>query len=249
MLGAACNRLDAAPHLLNGHDVDMSEEIELASKTAGEMAGAVAEVLAEKSGALGPLRTRLDAVTAGIHYRYYPRTIEQAVKAAKQIEESRLPRQAIEVIPDALLRAILEGGAMENEEDLHDRWSSLLANALTEGSARVDRTFPDILRRLEPIEALALDALAQQANFSRSPEEQEFAPEELQATGIDGVGLDNLVGLMLLRYTRQMTTTVGTINDAGTSVAGATFTNLGWVFVQACREPVQPTENRAQRRG
>jgi hypothetical protein len=136
-----------------------------------------------------------------------------------------------------LLRAILEGGAMEGAESMTDRWAGLLANVLTDGPTRVDRTFPDLLRRLEPIEVATLDDLAEQARFSLSPEEYGFKPAQLQRSGIDGVGLDNLVGLMLLRYTREMAITLGTISDAGTTVAGATFTNLGWAFVQACRSP------------
>jgi hypothetical protein len=215
----------------------MSEEIELAAKTTGEVVGAVTGVLVDKSGTLEPAHELADALTSTIHYRFYPRTVRQALNAAEKIEASGLPRHAFGAVPDGLLRAILEGGAMESDEGMQDRWSSLLANALIEGSARVDRTFPDVLRRLEPIEALALDRLAQRANFSSSPEEQEFAPEELQATGIDGIGLDNLVGLMVLRYTRTMQNFPGAISDAGITVSGASFTNLGWAFLQACRAP------------
>jgi hypothetical protein len=163
-------------------------------------------------------------------------------RAAAKIKASGLSRRAIEEMPPGLLRGILAGGAMENDEGMEDRWASLLANAVSAGSTHVLRTFPDLLARLEPLEATTLEHLANEAagNFSISPEEYEFKPLQLEHTGISGVGLDNLVGLGLLRYTTRMTTTVGSISDAGITIAGATFTNLGWTFVQACRSPAAP---------
>ena len=87
--------------------------------------------------------------------------------------------------------------------------------------------------------ATALAALADQADPSLRPEEQEFRPGVIAATGIDGVGLDNLVGLGLLRYTREMPTTLGRIGDRGVTAAGVSFTSLGWALVRACRNPAQ----------
>jgi len=211
----------------------MGGEVELAAKAAGDALAA----LTEASGALGPPQRFWEAVASGIHYHFLPRTIKQAMAAAEKIRRSGLPEHAYSELDDKLLRAILTNGATEGNGCMQERWANLLANALTDGSARVDRTFPEILNRLEPIEAATLDDLADQANFSQSPEEQEFRPEQLQRAGMDGVGLDNLVGLGLLRYTREMAATSGMISDAGTTVAGASFTNLGWAFVQACRAP------------
>lgn len=49
--------------------------------------------------------------------------------------------------------------------------------------------------------------------------------------------LDNLDRLGLLRWVRTMQTTPGAISDEEASLAGVKFTELGWVFVHACREP------------
>lgn len=57
----------------------------------------------------------------------------------------------------------------------------------------------------------------------------------------DGASLDNLTRLGLLRYIRSMPTTVGTISDREVTIDGVVFTELGWAFVQACREP-QPAD-------
>jgi hypothetical protein len=221
----------------NGIMSTVGEEIELAAKTAGEMVAA----LAEASGALGPPQQFWAAIASGIHYRFQPRVARQAMAAADKIRSSGLSTKAYSAFSDPLLRAILEGAAMEDDASMQERWACLLANALTDGSARVTRAFPELLRRLEPSEAKALDALAGRVDFSLSPEEQEFKDVEVEPTGIDGIGLDSLVALGLMRYTREMPTTLGRIGDRGITVAGVSLTNLGWAFVQACRDP-QPQE-------
>jgi hypothetical protein len=68
---------------------------------------------------------------------------------------------------------------------MQNRWSSLPATHSRKGRRGLAGPFR-IVRHLESIEALALDALAHRANFSRWPEEQEFVPEELQGDGNDG---------------------------------------------------------------
>jgi hypothetical protein len=51
--------------------------------------------------------------------------------------------------------------------------------------------------------------LADKADFSLSPEQREFTDFEVEPTGVDGIGLDSLVALGLMRYTREMPTTLG----------------------------------------
>jgi len=212
----------------------MGEEVELAAKTTAE----VVTALTEASGALGPPQEFWGALTSGIHYRFYPRVVKQAMAAAEKIEQSGLPRRAYAEIPDRLLKAILEGGSIEDDGSMQERWANLLANGLTESRAAVHTDFPRVLGELEPVEAATLDLLADRLPFSHSPEGHEFQPEEIESVGISGPNLDNLVRAGLLRYTRKMDTTVGTITDAGLTVSGATFTDFGWAFVQACREPL-----------
>ncbi|MGO8905959.1 MAG: hypothetical protein ACLQMH_10095 [Solirubrobacteraceae bacterium] len=211
----------------------MGEEVELAAKTTGE----VVTALTEASGALGPPQEFWSAITSGIHYRFYPRVLKQAMVAAEKIRQSGLPRRAYAEIPDRLLKAILEGGSMEGDGSMQERWANLLANGLTMSHAGLHTAFPRVLGELEPVEAATLDRLADRLPSSHPPEEHEFRPAEIESVGILGPNLDNLVRVGLLRYTRKMDTTVGTITDAGLTVSGATFTDFGWAFVQACREP------------
>jgi hypothetical protein len=167
----------------------MSEEVELAAKTTGAVVGA----LVEDSRALGPVREYAEAITSGIHYRYYPRVVRQAMAAAEKIERSGLPRRAYSVVPDRLLRAILEDGAMEGDESMQDRWENLLANALTSVSAEVRNAFPKILSELEPEDAAILDSA-----FDRSTTEPIGALQLRDTT--DFTGLDNLKRLGLVEY-------------------------------------------------
>jgi Abortive infection alpha len=212
--------------------VAVSEEVELAAKTSAD----VVTALTEASGALGPSQEFWGAITSGIHYRFYPRVVKQALAAAEKIEKLGLSRRAYAAIPDRLLRTILDGGSLEDDEDMRDRWANLLANALTESQTDVPLAFPTILGELEPIEAATLDALFDGVS-QPSVETQLLGLAQLTSTGISAAGLDNLVRLGLLRYTREMPTTTGSITDEGATITGATFTDLGWAFVRACRTP------------
>jgi hypothetical protein len=58
----------------------MGEELEAASKAVGEITG----VLVDKSGALEPSRELAEALTFGIHHRFYPRIVSQAMKPLRR---------------------------------------------------------------------------------------------------------------------------------------------------------------------
>ncbi len=207
----------------------MGDEIELAAKTTGAVVGA----LTEESGALEPVRAYAEAITSTIHYRFYPRLIRQALAAAEKIRRSGLPRHAYTEIPDKLLRAILENGALEANESMQERWANLLANVSTVSSAEVRAAFPYILRDLDAVDAATLDHFANKTSAER------FLVDTFTTVpgDRDGASLDNLTRLGLLRYIRSMPTTLGTISDRDVTIDGVVFTELGWAFVQACREP------------
>ena len=138
--------------------VEPGNEIELFSKTAGEVVGA----LADESGVFKPTRELGEMVAMRLHYRYYPKAVERALGAAEKIKQSGLPRHAYEAIPDPLLRAILVGAAEEEDPSMQERWENLLVNALTVGSMDVTKAFVKVLNDLEPAEAAQLDAWAEE---------------------------------------------------------------------------------------
>jgi Abortive infection alpha len=204
----------------------MNEEIELAAKSVGESVGA----LAEASGVLGPVKELADWVTSFVHYRRQFALAKQVNRAAEKIRAARLPPAAVS---DKLLRALLEGGSMEDDESMQERWANLLANAVTGSSVKVRIAFPKILSEIEPAEAALLDKLA-----SETPPDNLFAIHELESfKGLHTGGIGNLVRLRLLDYVRTMPNTWGTITDDGSGIFGVTFTRLGWKFLLACRNP------------
>jgi hypothetical protein len=206
----------------------MGEDLELAAKASAETITA----LAEASGALGPSQEVWGALTSGIHYRFYPRVIKQAMAAAEKIRESGLPTRAYSEVSDRLLRAILEGGAMEGDEAMQERWANLLANALTEGAAEVHPAFPAILAEIEPSEAALLDRWASMLSSTSYSASKLSHLDDTVGPG----GSDNLVRLRLLDYSSGLPMTIsdGLVLNTST-IAGSRFTWLGWAFVQACR--------------
>jgi hypothetical protein len=224
-------------------------EIDLAAKTTG----AVVEAIAHESGALGPVRAYAEAVTVGIHYRYYPRVIRQALAAARRIEESGLPRRAYTDIPDPLLRSILEEGGTEDDPELQTRWANLLANLITERGAAVRRAFPRILSELEPVEALMLDGLVDHTTTGIPPtgsnndidvpagyRQARFSNATLwKCAGGIRTPLDNLYRLQLLQPLWTQPVIGHSLEGLESQRVGARFTQLGWDFVQACRAPCE----------
>lgn len=138
----------------------MSDELVPVAQAIQEVEPAV-QAFAEATGVLGPVQELAAWATDLIHYRRAPYQARLLMGAAEKIRESGLPPSAV---PDKLLRAVLEDGPMEDDEDMQDRWANLLANAGI-GLASVRAAFPKILSELEPSEATALDILVDKTSF------------------------------------------------------------------------------------
>ena len=181
----------------------MDEEIELAAKTAGEVVSA----LAETTGAMLVPKEYASYIAAKVHYRHYPKLIERALHTAEKIRAAGLPAHAYSALDDPLLTSILEGTAEEEEESLQQVWENLLANSLTDNSAEVRRAFPRILRELDPQDVQLLNYFACQTTDERSLVDTfESLPR-----GRDGVALENLTRLELLRPVYHVPTTLDRI--------------------------------------
>jgi Abortive infection alpha len=141
----------------------VGEEVELATKTAGEVVAA----LAETSGVTLVPKEYASYIAARVHYRHYPKLVERALRTAEKIKAAGLPAHAYSALDDPLLTAILEGVAEEEEGSLQQVWENLLANVLTDSSAEVRRAFPRILRELDPQDVRLLDHFAGQTTDER----------------------------------------------------------------------------------
>jgi len=208
----------------------MSDELLPAAKAVQELEPAV-QAFAEATGTLGPVREFAAWATDLIRYRRAPHQAKLLMRAAEKIKASGLPSSAVE---DKLLRAVLEDGPMEDEEDMQERWANLLANAGT-GSATVRSAFTTVLRDLDPPDARLLDFFANQTSADRVLVDSFTKVPSPR----DGASLGNLTRLELLRAIRSMPTTIGTQSDGEATITGYAFTEFGWEFVQACREPQQ----------
>jgi hypothetical protein len=153
----------------------MSEELDPATKVAGEAIGA----LFQQSGILGPVKQLAEFLTKRIYYRQLPALVREATMAAEKIERLGLPRAAVD---DPLVLRILEDGAWEDDQDMQVVWANLLVNALTEGTADVHPAFRVVLGELEPVEAVTLDRLADAMAWSSLPKSISFLPSSLRAT-------------------------------------------------------------------
>jgi Abortive infection alpha len=130
------------------------------------------------------------------------------------------------VLDDPLLTAILEGVAEEEEEvSLQQVWENLLANALTDNSAEVRRAFPRILRELDPQDVRLLD------HFSGQTTDERYLGDTIESLpgARDGVALENLTRLELLRPIYHVPTTAGEIRISidPSNIIGYVFTELG----------------------
>lgn len=209
----------------------MTDDLLPVAKAIEELEPAV-QALADATGLLGPVRELAMWATDLIRYRRVPFTAKLLMRAAEKVEKSGCPPCGVD---DKLLRAVLEDGAMEDDASMQERWANLLANAMTSGTAEVRRGFPAILSEIEPAEAAWLDAFADEVGTR--PFFEAARRRGVNSQKVHQGGISNLVRLGLVDYIRRMPITGLHITDDGSNVVGSKFTSLGWLFVQACREP------------
>jgi Abortive infection alpha len=208
----------------------MSEEIELVAKSTG----AVAAALVESLGLDRPGKALGSWLDAWLHPRYVEYAAAQTMRAVEKIRAAGLP---VAAVSDRQFKEILEGGALESDEQMREIWDNLLANAMTGVPDAGRRAYPRILRELEPVEAATLQMIAARTDFSSFRAFRVAVGECSDATGIQAEGLENLVRVGVLRYIRQIPTTWGAIDDTAAAITGVMLTDLGWSFLQACRDP------------
>lgn len=122
---------------------------------------------------------------------------------------------------------------MEDDEEMQERWATLLANAATDNENKIKLVYPKILAELEPKEAMLLDRLWEK---TPNPDEEPFETVGYETTNdlVDVPELHNLVRLAVLRWVRTMPATWDSISDSEATLQGVQLTELGWAFVAAC---------------
>ena len=83
------------------------------------------------------------------------RQMQLAEKTARKLQEAEI--KPIAVAPKILL-SVFENAGLEDDEEMHDRWATLLANAATPGfEFPISIVFVELLKQLSPKEAIFLE--------------------------------------------------------------------------------------------
>jgi Abortive infection alpha len=133
----------------------------------GLTAGAAVPFTAIVKKMLGPAADEIaERVRDEIRVYRYGRQLSLLRKAERLAHEAGFTPKAV---PTKLLFALLEGGSLEENEDLHDKWAALLANAASPKMAGwVRPSFGDTLKLMTPEVAHLLDAVYAQVSEQHS---------------------------------------------------------------------------------
>jgi len=142
---------------------------------------------------------------------------------------------------------LLEAGAIEEDDEMAERWASLLASAANPaGKDTVEPAFVEILRQLTPIQARILDAIYQHIEQKQIPvaewNQRGILSDGLrQALKIESnqfqLAVDNLVRLRLIGFPAVGLDFIDN-KDARFQLSNSDLlcgTHLGHAFIRACR--------------
>lgn len=176
-------------------------------------------------------------------------SVKMFQKTQRMLKEAGITPQAV---PPRLFLPILEGASIQDDDDLHTRWSALLANAAT-SPGLVHPSYVEILKQLTPEDAQLLDRLYDSCKAKRhrsvTPWVDTITYAERERRVAAGehpeIPFQNLVRLGLIetvytidsskvkvRYTQGRSSKFeGTLDDH------YELTESADLFVQACRAP------------
>lgn len=170
--------------------------------------------------------------------------VRNAIKVLSRAEEL-LHSIGIEPRPVAprILVAVLEGAGLEEEDELVERWSLLLATA--GAGTVVPPAFPSMLRELRGVEAKVLEVLG----TAEDPVPGSMSPGLLGGDVRERVGIDqrdfalSTANLLRLGLIVKTSTLVGGPVEMGYDHDGYALSLFGREFILACQGPqgIEPT--------
>jgi hypothetical protein len=164
------------------------------------------------------------------------RQVKAVAKAQRMLNDSGLSTHPV---PPRLLLPILEGASIEDEEDLHTKWSALLANAASSG--KVHPSYIEILKQLTPDDARLLDKLhdlTQGKNYRRL----DYVLRELDEDQ-HSISFQNLVRLGLIQITYEVDGMKVSVSQGGPPFVSGSMDENHWLtdfaagLIEACRPP------------
>jgi hypothetical protein len=218
-------------------------------KTGGELVGALKLTEIGKA-MLGEATAEIaESLRDKVRLYRFGNQLKAIKKAEKMVADAGFTPKAV---PIKLLFPLLEGASLEDNEDLHTMWSSLLANSASRNFEKTLRPgFIAILRQLAPDEAIFLNwAFDSRDALLRDPELSsgsgllkaagklgllEYDDDKGTPTGPSTVrflaGLDGLVAQQLI------------VHDDRKKRYAVSFRGQG--FVSACRPPAPKSEEKS----
>ena len=155
-------------------------------------------------------------------------------KTQRMLSEAGITPQAV---PPRLFLPMLEAASIENDEDLHTKWSALLANAASSPD-RVHPSYIEILKQLTPDDARFLDRLYLETN-----DKKYRLLKNLLGDDQFGIPFQNIVRLGLVQTTYGVDGMKIRMTGAGDPFVSGDMDEDHWLtdfavgFIEACRAP------------
>ncbi len=164
--------------------------------------------------------------------------IEIIKKAQAKIEASGLSKRQI---PLKVLVPIIQNSSLEEDSNMQDKWSSMLANAVT-GNVEVSPNYAAILNELSPLEVSILDKIYTEVNKETDYEKRKALQfdaiklKSILSTSDEKMDLiiENLFRLNLLQSPAGQGVMLGNFPFVLRTTKVFEFTTLGYEFVKAC---------------
>jgi hypothetical protein len=223
----------------------------LKSAAALAVAKPAAELLKDFLGRIfAPTGDALGQVGAYPIVEWQKRRVERAAKLVQRAAELVVERGEIpQAVPGRLLFPILERGSVEEDEELAERWATLLANASTSPAA-VLPAFASILGELSPHEAVLLrhvqDVAIELGPYERATNESPsfYRRRDEVRSRLWVSSLEQELGLAQMPVLCANLQRLGlvSLDSGGGAVA---FTQFGQAFIEAC-EPTREVKGSIQ---
>lgn len=155
-------------------------------------------------------------------------------KTQRMLEEAGINPQAV---PPRLFLPMVEAASIENDEDLHTKWSALLANAASTPN-KVHPSYIEILKQLTPDDAQFLDKLY----TATKDKKYRSLNQLLRGEDQHGIPFQNLVRLGLIQISYAVDGMNVSVHNGQPFVSGDMdedhwLTDFAVDFIEACHAP------------
>ena len=218
--------------------------IDVPTKLAKEASKAFAEVKGLISKLFGPAFEETGAVIGDrVRLFRFQRQISLLRKTQRILKKEGIKPKAVSL---KVLLPLFDQAALEEDDEMADRWASLLASAANPNNkTALEASFIEILKQLAPTHAYLLDVFYEQITRDKVPPEQwtergyvlsdlrEFLEQEVPQFD---VAIENLLRLNLVAYP---TAKLGIANGQEVRIQVTSgnilcATSLGYAFTSAC---------------